>query len=278
MFNYIITIHNKQDLLPRVLEGVALCCSKQSKIIPVLDGCTDHSEEIVDEFIATSGLNVEKVITPDVYELHAINAGMACVTEGFIMTIQDDVVMQEPELEQKISALCDEVGPTIGVISPRHGTNVRRVPFLRQLRNSGLVPLIDEYERVTRPEEAPVMGERVDYGHVSYRMVAGGSPMIFPERVWKSIGRMDESMAPLMWFDHEYNLRSLQAGYRNAVFPLSFESEIDWGTMRQKTKSDAWISMVRGWTLSNRRYVWKKHGRFIDSYLQEQGKPTWAWM
>jgi glycosyltransferase involved in cell wall biosynthesis len=277
MFNYIITIHNKQDLLPRVLEGIAGCCSKQSKIIPVLDGCTDGSEAIVDQFIAASGLNVEKVMTPDVYEHCAINAGMARVTEGFIMTIQDDVILQEPELEQKVTALCAEVGPTVGVISPRHGANVRRTPFLRQLRHYGFVPLIDEYERVTRPEEAGTMGERVEYGQVVYRMVAGGSPMIFPERVWKSIRRMDEAMAPLNWADHEYNLRALQAGFRNAVFPLHFESDVSWGTMRQKAKDDAWVSMVNRWTLSNRRYVWKKHGRFINLYNKQQGKPAWVW-
>lgn len=276
VFNYIITIHNKEDLLPSVLEGIAACCSKQSKIIPVLDGCTDNSEAIVDEFIATSGLNVEKVITPDVYEIRALNAGMARVTEGYIMTIQDDIILQEPELEKKIIALCAEVGATIGVISPRHGANVRRTAFLRQLRQSGMVPLIDEYERATRPEETQASCEQVDYGSIVYRMVAGGSPMIIPESIWQAIGRMDDAMAPLMWHDHEYSLRALQAGFRNVVFPLHFESNIDWGTMRQKAKNNAWVSMVRNWTLSNRRYVWKKHSQFINRYNKQQGKPEWA--
>jgi glycosyltransferase involved in cell wall biosynthesis len=268
VFNYIITIHNKEDLLPRVLEGIAACCSKQSKIIPVLDGCTDKSEAIVDRFIATSGLNVEKIITPDVYEIRAINAGMACVTEGYIMTIQDDVILQEPDLERKVSELCEEIGPTIGMISPRHGENVRSTPFLRQLRQSGLKPLIDVCDHITRPEEAQALSERIDYGHKAYRMVAGGSPMIIPEHVWKTIGRMDDAMAPLMWHDHEYNLRALHAGFRNVVFPLHFESNTDWGTMRQKSKSDSWVKMVDKWTLSNRRYVWKKHRQFINSYIK----------
>lgn len=269
MFNYIVTIHNKQDLLSRVLEGLASCCSKRSKIIPILDGCADNSEAIVDEFIATGRFNVEKVITPDVYELRAINAGMARVSHGFIMTIQDDVILQEPELEQKITALCTEVGPNIGVISLRHGANVRRTPLLRQLRQSGFVSLIEEFERVTRHEEAPIMGERVEYGQIVYRMVAGGSPMVFPEKVWKSIGRMDEAMAPLMWNDHEYNLRALQEGFRNVVFPLRFESDVAWGTMRQKAKNNVFVSMVNGWSLLNRRFIWKKHGRFINFYIKK---------
>ncbi len=277
MFNYIITIHNKQDLLARVLEGIMASCSKQSKIIPVLDGCTDSSEAIVDEFIAKSSLKFEKIITPNVYEHRAINAGMAHVTEGFIVTIQDDVILQEPELEQKVTSLWGDVGSAIGVISPRHGANVRRMPFLRQLRHYGFIPLIDECDRVTRPEETGAMGKQVDYGQLVYRMVAGGSPMIFPERVWKSIGLMDEAMSPLNWLDHEYNLRALRAGFKNVVFPLHFQSEVNWGTMRQKAKDPVWVSMVNRWTLSNRRYIWKKHGRFIGLYLKQQGRPAWEW-
>lgn len=276
VFNYIITIHNKEDILLRVLEGVAECCSEKSQIIPVLDGCTDRSEEIVDEFTAASGLNVKKVITPDVYELRAINAGMDCVPEGFIMTIQDDVILQEPELENKVIELCAEVGPSIGLISPRHGVNVRRTPVLRQLRKSGLLPLIDEFDRIARPEEAFGTAEQVDYGQLTYRMVAGGSPMIFPEKLWRRVGQMDEIMVPFMWFDHEYNLRALRAGFRNVVFPLHFLSQEDWGTSRQKAKDRNWKMWFDGIVLRNRRYLWKKYGQFIDSYLREQGKRRWS--
>ena len=50
-FNYIVPIFNKEDVLPLTLEGIENCSSSDSKIILVVDGCTDRSEQIVDEFI-----------------------------------------------------------------------------------------------------------------------------------------------------------------------------------------------------------------------------------
>lgn len=277
MFNYIITIHDKQDLLPRVLEGVAVCCSKDSRIIPVLDGCSDRSEAIVDEFMATSGLNVEKVITPNVFELRALNAGMARVAEGFVMTIQDDVILQEPGLEKKVENLYAETGPSLGVISPRHGVNICRMALLPQFRRSGLVRLMDIYDRVCRPEEAWEQSVRVEYGQLVYRMAAGGSPMIIPESVWRTIGTFDDVMAPHMWHDIEYSLRSLRSGFKNAVFPLHFESQEEWGTMRQNSKADPkWDTELRRISLKNMRYVWKKHGAAIAMYHSLQGRPPWS--
>jgi GT2 family glycosyltransferase len=278
MFNYIITIHNKQDLLLRVLRGIEASCSRQSRIIPVLDGCTDRSEALVNEFIASTSLSVEKVITPDVYELRAINAGMARVTEGFVLTIQDDVILQEPELEQKVTALCANAGPSIGVISPRHGVNIRRMPLLRQFKRSGVVPLMDICDRVCRPEEAWAQSERLEYGQLIYRMAAVGSPMIIPEPVWRALGRFDEEMFSLMWFDIEYNLRALRAGFKNAVYPLRFESNDDWGTMRVKATDREWRRMVQKWSLENMRYVWKKHGAAIAAYHSMQGRPPWTFV
>jgi len=275
MFNYIITIHNKQDLLARVLEGVASCCSMQSKIIPVLDGCTDRSEAIVDEFIARSGLNVEKVITPNVYELRAINAGMVRVTEGFIMTIQDDVILQEPELEQKIESLFAETGPMLGIVSPRHAVNVRRMPLLRQLRFSGLVPAMDFYDRVCRPPEAWEQSVRVEYGQLVYRMAAVGSPLIIPEALWRELGPLDEMMAPHMYFDVEYSLRALRVGFQNVVFPLHFESKPEWGTSRKNTTEDPqWSAGLSRVTLRNLRYLWQIHGSAVSAYHATQGRHT----
>lgn len=276
MFNYIITIHNKQDLLPGVLEGIAACCSKQSKIIPVLDGCTDGSEAIVDEFIAKSGLNVEKIITPDVYELRALNAGMARVVEGFVMTIQDDVILQEPALEEKVASIYAKTSPSLGVISPRHAVNICRMSLLPQIRRSGFVRLMDICDRVCRPEEAWEQSVRVEYGQLVYRMAAGGSPMIIPESVWRTIGAFDDTMAPHMWHDIEYSLRSLQSGFKNAVFPLHFESKEEWGTMRQNANANPnWDSDLRRVSLRNMRYVWEKHGAAIAMYHSLQGRPAW---
>ena len=50
-FNYIITVHNREDLIEKVLTSILLCSGQNSHIYAVLDGCTDRSEAIIDELL-----------------------------------------------------------------------------------------------------------------------------------------------------------------------------------------------------------------------------------
>ena len=48
--HYIITIHNKQDLIRNVLDGIVNSTKDSDykvNIVCVLDGCTDNSESII---------------------------------------------------------------------------------------------------------------------------------------------------------------------------------------------------------------------------------------
>ena len=60
-FNYIITIHNKEHLIRKVLNGVKNSMTENSVIYPVLDGCTDNTEHVIDEFqrVALAHENLE---------------------------------------------------------------------------------------------------------------------------------------------------------------------------------------------------------------------------
>ena len=93
--------------------------------------------------------------------------------------------------------------------------------------------------------------------------------MIIPERVWKRLGGMAPGLAPLMWGDHEYNLRALRGGFQNVIYPLRYRSDVEWGTTRVKARDSEWTRKFNLWALQNRRYVWRMHGPFIRKYLKE---------
>ncbi|MGN6195289.1 MAG: hypothetical protein ACTHOB_10145, partial [Ginsengibacter sp.] len=77
IFNYIITIHNKEDLIEDVLNSVIKCCNANSFIYPVLDGCTDKSEEIVDQIIRENrNISINKIKVNDVHEIMSINEAL----------------------------------------------------------------------------------------------------------------------------------------------------------------------------------------------------------
>src|SRR5580700_6646727 len=146
LFNYIITIHNKEQLLARTLAGVAACCGPASRIYPVLDGCTDNSEKIVDLFARTSGLDVCKLYAPDVHMLKSVNTGLREIKEGFTIVLQDDVILEDPALETKIAALYEAFGPSLGVVSLRLAANLGRLELRRQLRQMSPVPMAKEWD------------------------------------------------------------------------------------------------------------------------------------
>ena len=113
-FNYIITIHNKENLIEKVLKSVISCCRENSYIYPVLDGCTDNTESIINSIIADNRqIPIKKIYTPDVHEILSINAALKVASQdekGCNIILQDDVILEDQELEKKVFTIYDYLG------------------------------------------------------------------------------------------------------------------------------------------------------------------------
>jgi len=229
-FNYIITIHNKENLIEQVMMCVLMCCRDNSHIYPVLDGCTDRTEEIVDNIIDTfSSVPITKIHTPDVHELLSINAGLRAANQeghGYNIVLQDDVLVADFMLEKKVTALYDWAGPRLGYVSFRLGAN-----FTPDAATSNaVIPLTDYVENAYGhglPDAKVLLP-----GDLAYRAVPIKSPVCFPFELIRSVGILDDRLAPYGHDDTEYSIRCLEAGYRNAVFAIRFYSDLKWGGTR----------------------------------------------
>ena len=229
-FNYIITIHNKEDLIEEVLKCVLMCCRNNSHVYPVLDGCTDNTEKIVDGIINRfSGVPITKVYTPDVHELLSINAGLKAAFqegEGFNIILQDDVLLLDTNLEDKVHRLYQWAGSKLGYVSFRLGAN-----FAKDAANSkDPVPYTDCVENayghgIRRAKMLPL-------GYLAYRTVPIKSPVCLPFKIVREVGIFNEELAPYGHDDPELAIRIIKAGYRNAVFSVKFGSDVDWGGTR----------------------------------------------
>jgi Glycosyltransferase like family 2 len=229
-FNYIITIHNKEDLIEQVMTSVLTCCRDNSSIYAVLDGCTDKSEAIIDG-IADKFANVPitKIVTPDVHEILSINAGLRAANQegdGFNIILQDDVLLADSMIESKVIALYDWFGPQLGLVSFRHGANF----FDDAVTSAASVPFRDYVENAYGhgSSEAQVLLP----GQLAYRTVSIKSPICIPFHLIRSVGMLEERLAPYMHDDTDYSIRCIRAGFRNAVFALRFNSDVRWGGTR----------------------------------------------
>ncbi|MGV8934013.1 MAG: glycosyltransferase [Gallionellaceae bacterium] len=251
-FNYIITIHNKEDLIEKVVMSVLMCCRDNSYIYTVIDGCTDRTEEIIDGIISTySGVPIIKVHTADVHELLSINAGLKSANQdedGYNIILQDDVILADFLLESKVIALYEWAGPKLGYVSFRLGAN-----FLDDAATStSSVPLTDFVENAYGHglQDAKVLLS----GHFVYRSVPIKSPVCYPSKLVRMVGMFNEQLAPYGHDDTELSIRLIKAGYRNGVFGVKFLSKVEWGGTRTTPHPELNKNIIRNMNVIRQTY------------------------
>ncbi|MGE0131430.1 MAG: glycosyltransferase family 2 protein [Blastocatellales bacterium] len=269
-FNYIITIHNKEELLDRVFNGIAACAGPDARVVAVLDGCVDGSEEIARRFAARSGIETRLVIAPDVHEIKSLNLGLREAKSGYCVLVQDDVILQEPKLEDLTHELCETHERRLGYISFRLAADLRPTGFLRRLRYSvragrhALCPMIEEHRLVGGPQEF-LNVPRIGYGEFQARLAGIKSPVCITPELRACEPYLDEDFAPYCYDDVDLSLRALKRGLKNGLFPIRFQSDSSWsGTLKDPQFTSQMGANIR---LRNRRLIWRKHSDYLMSVL-----------
>lgn len=265
-FNYIVPIYNKEDILPATLAGIEKCASPESNIILIVDGCTDRSESIVDEFIKNSSHKAQKILMPNVHMLLSVNAGLKMVTKGFSVIMQDDIILKDIETEKKIINLYKRKQGKLGVISFRYGSNIGMCSILKRLKKKTLNGMIEEIDLIKGPDDYANYPAG-SYGNFYPRMSAINGPNCIPWSLLSRVGILDEKLAPYGFDDPEYCIRSLQSGYINGLFPIKYHSDIEWGGTR---RSKSFYRQAARIHKRNRIYIYNKHKDFLAAYLKKE--------
>ena len=263
-FNYIVPIFNKEDVLPLTLEGIDNCASNDSDIFLVVDGCTDKSEAIVDEFIKNSSLRVYKILMPNVHMLLSVNAALRNIKKGYSIIMQDDIILKDVDAEIKIKDLYDRMKGKLGVTSFRYGSNIKPAPLKTKLANKTFKGMISEVDFIKGPSDYANYSQG-EFGKFYPRMSAINGPNCIPWEILNNVGLLDEKLAPFGFDDPEYCLRTLKLGYINGLFPIEYKSDLDWGGTRRNTSFSIQAPKVHK---RNRIYIYKKHEKFLKDYIK----------
>jgi glycosyltransferase involved in cell wall biosynthesis len=259
-FNYIVTIHNKEDLIEQVLTGILISAGENSHIYLVLDGCTDGTESVIDRMLVDwVGIPATKLYAPDVHEIRSLNIALRFVSqegEGYNILLQDDVLLRERDFEKKVLAIYQHFDGKIGVLSFRHGTNVGLDPIAGEIFDTDMIESVYGYGAVDEP---------LLPGHAIRRMVCLRSPQCISFKTIRAVGLLNEKYAPCTYDDHDYGLRCLAAGLENVVYALKTSSKVEWGGMRRSPQPGLVAVMKR-----NRGYVYQDHANFVRSLRLEE--------
>jgi GT2 family glycosyltransferase len=266
IFNYIITIHNKEDLIEAVLNSVIKCCNPNSFIYPVLDGCIDKSEEIVDQIITKNpNIPIKKIKVNDVHEILSINEALKLSNqsmEGYNILLQDDVILLDFNIEKKIIHLYEKMGKQLGYLSFRLGGNLKD----DILESNDGSPFKDYVENAFG--HGSEKSKTLLPGQFAFRSIAIKSPVCIPTLIIKQFGLLDENLSPCFHDDTEYCLRLLKNGYKNGVFAIEYLSDLEWGGTRRKPNQHLYKNIR-----INMDYIRKKyHNEILKIISSKQEK------
>lgn len=152
-------------------------------------------------------------------------------------------------------------GPQLGYVSFRLGAN-----FADDAATGDSVIPLGEYVENAYGHGLPEASVLLP-GHLAFRAVPIKSPVCIPFQLIRTIGLLDERLAPYAHDDTDYAIRCLAAGYRNAVFALRFYSDVKWGGTR--TSPHPRISAIQKRNMDQIR-IW--HGGVLGR-LCEAGNP-----
>ena len=239
----IVPTHNKEDLIEQVYHGIASNISKELeyKIIFIVDGCTDNTEKILNDYTNKHNLQDNTILihAPDIHEIKSLNTGLEYIDyelnplpDDLIFTVQDDVVIQEPKFDLYFKKL-NEKHDNTGYITWRLGCS---------LSTDGVT--LNEYNFVeSEYGHWSVAGIGPQFKQIKHKQFINTeavirSPTCVLWKRYKEVGYYNEQLAPCGFDCHDMSIRMNIAGYKNGILALKYQSDVDWGSTREKPQTE----------------------------------------
>ena len=211
MFSITLTIFNKEFLIERVLNSIKNYTAGTYEINAVLDGCTDSSELILDRFISSNPkIKINKHYTPDVCETKANNVGLKNSNEKYCIIIQDDMVINEHDWNNRLLKPILNFSDVFAVTGRTahnwsHNTYSRCNNTDQFLPNTwcNLLYATNIADKNNLQRNMFAIRDSVNRG-----------PLLIRHDVLKAVNYLDESYAPLEMDDHDLNYRVYKQFWR----------------------------------------------------------------
>lgn len=236
MKSYFITpVFNKENMIGKVLEGIAQSVSGAYTAIFIIDGCTDKSEEIIKSY---NNPNVVLLHAPNVHEIKSLNIGLSYIRDNcnpspndLIFTVQDDVIIEEENIDTLFANLFEEY-TDLGYMSFRLGVSM-------QLTGDS----ISEYNFVESEfGHWKQLGlkhfQEIKHGELVEAEAVIRSPTCVLWKRYTEVGFYNDDLAPCGCDCQDFSIRMNMHGYRNGVYALKYRSDVGWGSTREKAETE----------------------------------------
>lgn len=260
----ILTVHNKGFLLNRVLESIKKFTYGTYELIIVLDGCSDDSEVISNEFKNNNpNLKIKIIKTPDVFETKANNAGLKLVESDTSIIMQDDMVINEQDWNLRLTKPFREYDDVFAVtancahnwVLKPNSKDIYKTEFTGN-DWTDIMMHVDHANRKTIPRDTFGIRQCVNRG-----------PLAINHSDLITMNYLDEAFAPLDMDDHDLCFRMMEKiGKVVGCYWIDYISDLNWGGTRVNGKAAQWALKSNQ---KNSKIVYDRHKEKIVNKIIE---------
>ena len=253
----VLSVYNQENLITKVLAGIDRNTTTLFNLIVVFDGCTDRTEQVVLEYIKAHRPSLMKDFrstkAPNVYETKANNIGFRMGSEPYLITLQDDMIIEEKGWERRLTYPLRAFND-IFAVTARTALTTHIDPNNYSLQYTDKAA----HESFTLRRNTFTIRNSINRG-----------PIAFRTDILRKLNYLDEAFAPAWLDEADMVLRAYeQFDMKSGAFWIGYQSDISWGKTRSKESS----MDVPNTLVNNAQLLLKKHpqlskpdGRIIES-------------
>ncbi len=256
----VLTIHNKGFLLERVLQKIKQYTTGNYELIMVVDGCTDNSLQICEQFQKSYHYIESKIIeTPNIYETKANNTGAKLAAGEIVIFLQDDVILKEYNWNGRLTLpfKMDDVFAVSGRMAHNWQLNTNSSYYNNpHIKDTGWCDLLTAVNQASKEHNTP----RSEF---AIRDSVIRAPLAIKKADLQKMGYLDESFYPQDCDDHDLCYR-MHKKLKKVVgcFWIEFESDLKWGGTRDENgNTKPWLFAAQN---KNAQELWTRHADRIS--------------
>jgi len=260
MHSIVLTVHNKEWLIEKVIRGIVESTTEPYELIMVIDGCTDNSEQIIWDTLSGTPVNKKFLYAPNVFETTANNLGIKVAQGDKIIIIQDDMVIKEKgwnvRMEKPFKAFND-----VFAVTSRTAHNWISNPNSKHL---GMIDdlddcwcdIVDHVDHADRKQGLP-------RDIFAVRCSVNRGPLMIDHEDLKKLNYLDQAFAPQDMDDHDLCYRAYkELGKVVGAYWIDYESEDSWGGTRVSGSPASWLLKAHH---KNTKIFYDRHRDLINT-------------
>ena len=256
MHSIVLTVHNKDWLVDKVLTSIYDNTEGPYEVIVVLDGCTDNSEKVV-KSLAKSNTTIK--YADDVFETKANNIGLKAAEGNKVIIIQDDMVIKEKgwNLRMEKPFSFKDVFAVTARTAHDWRINPRSLHLeLEEELDDCWCDILNHTNHADRSS--------IDRDTFAVRSTVNRGPLMIDHEILIKLDYFDEAYSPQEMDDHDLAYRAFRYyGKVAGCYWIDYQSDYSWGGTRATGGVANWLYKANH---KNMRMLYNEH---FDLILRE---------